>query len=98
MNAPVTPIRTEAENALVAAFGAARPGLAGGEAVAQRRDEALAAFMRSGLPHRRVEAWHYTDLRAALREVLVLQFLATKIGSRDGGPRSSLRKRLVRWS
>ena len=72
MNAPVTPIRTEAENALAAAFGAARLGLAGGGAVAQRRDEALATFMRSGLPHRRVEAWHYTDLRAALREVLAL--------------------------
>ena len=72
MNAPMTPLRTEAENALVAAFGAARPGLAGGAAVAQRRDEALATFLRSGLPHRRVEAWHYTDLRAALREVLAL--------------------------
>jgi Fe-S cluster assembly protein SufD len=72
MNAPMTPLRTEAENALVAAFGAARRELAGGAAVAQRRDEALATFLRSGLPHRRVEAWHYTDLRAALREVLAL--------------------------
>ena len=72
MNARMTPIRTDAENALVAAYGVARPGLAGGEAVARRRDEALAAFMRSGLPHRRVEAWHYTDLRAALHDVLAL--------------------------
>jgi Fe-S cluster assembly protein SufD len=72
MNAPVTPLRTEAENALAAAFGAARSFLAGGPAVMRERDEAFAAFMRSGLPHRRVEAWHFTDLRAALREILPL--------------------------
>lgn len=72
MNARVTPLRNEAENALVAAFGAVRPALAGGEAVAHRRDAAMAAFVRSGLPHRRVEAWHYTDLRAALRNMLPL--------------------------
>ena len=36
-------------------------------AVAKRRDEAFALFERRGLPHRRVEAWKYTDLRALMR-------------------------------
>ena len=31
------------------------------------RQQAFAAFAR-GLPHRRIEAWHYTDLRSLLRE------------------------------
>src|ERR1700744_5153145 len=72
MNARVTPLRNEAENALVAAFGAVRPVLAGGADVAQQREEAFARFLRLGLPHRRIEAWHYTDLRAVLREALPL--------------------------
>ena len=32
------------------------------------REQAIAAFARSGLPHRRVEEWKYTDLRAKMRE------------------------------
>lgn len=30
------------------------------------RDEAIAAFTARGLPHRRIEEWKYTDLRAAM--------------------------------
>ena len=30
------------------------------------------AFRAAGLPHRRIEAWHYTDLRALMREALPL--------------------------
>jgi Fe-S cluster assembly protein SufD len=33
------------------------------------RAQAWRAFERAGLPNRRVESWHYTDLRAALREI-----------------------------
>ncbi len=33
------------------------------------REAARAAFRKLGLPHRRIEAWHYTDLRALLRTV-----------------------------
>jgi Fe-S cluster assembly protein SufD len=33
---------------------------------AQRRAEAYRAFAARGLPNRRVESWHYTDLKAAL--------------------------------
>ncbi len=34
------------------------------------RQDAYAAFSAAGLPHRRIEAWHYTDLRGVMREVL----------------------------
>ena len=34
------------------------------------REAAWAAFAQTGLPHRRLEAWKWTDLRAALREPL----------------------------
>src|SRR5213075_3106097 len=30
------------------------------------------AYQRSGLPHRRIEDWKYTDLRVLMREVLPL--------------------------
>ncbi len=30
------------------------------------KDEAASRFARSGVPHRRIEAWHYTDLRSQL--------------------------------
>ena len=57
--------RTSAETALIAQLAArVSANLAQGEA---RR-----AFEKAGLPHRRVEAWHYTDLRARLREALPL--------------------------
>lgn len=34
-----------------------------------RRDAALKAFAESGLPHRRLEDWRYTDLRQALEHI-----------------------------
>lgn len=34
------------------------------------RDQAIGAFARQGLPHRRVEEWKYTDLRALIAEAL----------------------------
>ena len=36
------------------------------------RRQAFEAFERAGLPHRRIEEWKYTDLRALMREVLPL--------------------------
>ncbi|HMK88577.1 MAG TPA: Fe-S cluster assembly protein SufD [Methylocystis sp.] len=36
---------------------------------ADLREEAWDSFTRKGLPSRRVESWHYTDLRAVLREI-----------------------------
>ncbi len=39
------------------------------------REAAIAAFAASGLPHRRIEAYHYTDLRNLLREAAPLAHL-----------------------
>ena len=67
MTAEPRTIRTKAEEAIVAAYMATRPHLPGDGSVGARRDAALSLFERSGLPHRRVEAWKYTDLRALMR-------------------------------
>ncbi|MGJ4894041.1 Fe-S cluster assembly protein SufD [Bradyrhizobium oligotrophicum] len=57
-----------ASSLLSAAWGR----LPGAGKVADIRREAFSAFERTGLPHRRIEEWKYTDLRALMREVLPL--------------------------
>ncbi len=68
MNAEVAIIKTAAETALAQAFAQARDRLPGDDAMAAQRDAAFALFAKEGLPHRRVEEWKYTDLRALMRE------------------------------
>ena len=68
MNAEVATIRTAAETALAQAFSQARDRLPGDDAVAAQRDAAFDVFAKEGLPHRRVEEWKYTDLRALMRD------------------------------
>ena len=68
----VTPIRTPAESALIAAFPAARKSLPGNAHVIALREAAFNRFEAKGLPHRRVEEWKYTDLRTAMRDALSL--------------------------
>jgi len=68
MNAEVRSMKTAAEQALSAAFAAARDTLPGKGAVAALREDAFKRFDAKGLPHRRVEEWKYTDLRALMRE------------------------------
>ncbi len=58
-------VKTKAEEALAAQFDSAR--LPGGAVATERRAAAFRHFARVGLPHRRVEAWKYTDLRALMR-------------------------------
>jgi Fe-S cluster assembly protein SufD len=65
-------IRTPAEQALAAQIAALRPQLPGKGAIARLREEAANAFLQGGLPHRRIEEWKYTDVRAALREAAPL--------------------------
>ncbi|MEP0944545.1 MAG: Fe-S cluster assembly protein SufD [Rhizobiaceae bacterium] len=62
MTAHTPRILTDGETALFAAYDAAKP--AGHEAA---RDAAIASLRELGLPTRRIEAFHYTDLRALLR-------------------------------
>ena len=68
MNAEVATIRTAAETALAQAFSQARDRLPGDDAIAAQRDAAFDVFAKEGLPHRRVEEWKYTDLRALMRD------------------------------
>src|ERR1700730_2767275 len=67
MTADITPIRTAAETSLAEAFAALRGTLAGGPVTA-RREAAFRRFEVQGLPHRRIEEWKYTDLRALMRD------------------------------
>jgi Fe-S cluster assembly protein SufD len=61
-------MKTPAEQALSAAYADARASLPGKGAVAALREDAFKRFDARGLPHRRVEEWKYTDLRALMRE------------------------------
>lgn len=70
MTAQIIPTRTPAENALAEAFSAAKATLPGSADVTKLREESFGAFFAAGLPHRRVEAWHYTDLRTLMRDAL----------------------------
>jgi Fe-S cluster assembly protein SufD len=72
MNAEVKPIRTPAEQTLAAEIETARAKFSGGKSVAKLREKAAASFLESGLPHRRIEEWKYTDLRALMREAAPL--------------------------
>lgn len=69
MVARIVSSRTDAEVALADAFGALKSKLPGAEGVRHLREAAFGAFAAAGLPHRRIEAWHYTDLRNLMREV-----------------------------
>lgn len=60
---------TPAETALVEAYTAQVGELPGDGAVIGTRDRLLDDLKKSGLPTRRVEAWHYTDLKSLLRNV-----------------------------
>ena len=68
MNAEVTPIKTAAETTLAQNFAQARGRLPGDDAVAALRKSAFDVFVKEGLPHRRIEDWKYTDLRALMRD------------------------------
>ncbi len=72
MSAPIVPSRTQAEVALAEAYSAAKTRLPGTSDVAKLRQAAFDVFAKAGLPHRRIETWHYTDLRNLMREALPL--------------------------
>jgi Fe-S cluster assembly protein SufD len=64
--ATITPMRNAAELAIHSRFAEAAndlPGLAG------PRAEAIVLFRDKGLPHKRIEAWHYSDLRNAMKDI-----------------------------
>ena len=57
-------IRTPFESAIIERYAAEKDTLPGATA---ERSAAVARFEKSGMPSKRVEAYHYTDLRNALR-------------------------------
>ncbi len=67
MNMELRRVYTEAEQALIDGF-APEAGAHRADWAETARSAAMDAFRESGLPHRRVEEWKYTDLRNALRE------------------------------
>jgi Fe-S cluster assembly protein SufD len=88
MNAEIHPIKTAAETALAANFASARRALPGAAAIAALREDAFKRFESDGLPHRRVEEWKYTDLRALMREAMPLAGVpdaAAKARAKDAG-------------
>ena len=77
MNA-TTPINhTQAEGELIARFDSAKAGLAGSAAVTALREAAAGQIKARGLPHRRVEEYKYTDLRAYMKSAAPLAAAAT---------------------
>lgn len=68
MNIHASPTLTPAESALIDAFAQRVAELPGDPAVVVSRDNAVEA-LKAGLPTRRIEAWHYTDLRRLLNSV-----------------------------
>jgi Fe-S cluster assembly protein SufD len=68
VNAEVAIIKTAAETALAQAYSEARGRLPGDDAIAAQRAAAFDLFAKVGLPHRRIEEWKYTDLRALMRD------------------------------
>ncbi len=66
----VAVMKTKAETALAEQFDAVAAKLPGGKGVGALRRSAMARFQELGLPHRRVEEWKYTDLRAALKDAV----------------------------
>lgn len=67
--AEITPMRTAAETGFSDLFHRLKGSLPGDVSV---RETALAGFAERGLPHRRVEEFRYTDLRALVREAAPL--------------------------
>jgi len=88
VNAEVTVIKTAAETALAQTFAQARDRLPGDDAIAARRNAAFDVFAKQGLPHRRIEEWKYTDLRALMRDAKPLASppdASAKASAKDAG-------------
>ncbi|KZL02316.1 MULTISPECIES: Fe-S cluster assembly protein SufD [unclassified Pseudovibrio] len=70
MNAPAKIQETKAEQSLNAQFDAIFAQTT--QENANQRKQAWDAFKAKGIPHRRVEEWHYTDLRTKMNDAFAL--------------------------
>ncbi|TCT01694.1 Fe-S cluster assembly protein SufD [Aquabacter spiritensis] len=89
MNA-IPAIRTKAEQDLGAVFASAGPRLPGGRRIAAARAAAFQAFAAAGLPHRRLEAWKYTDLRRLMRDAKPLAAAPDAVARAQAGQATGL--------
>jgi len=69
MNMQTKPPHTAAEQAILDSFAEMIGQLPGDAPVTAARDKLLSGIADAGLPTRRIESWHYTDLRSLLRDV-----------------------------
>ncbi|MEM5472604.1 Fe-S cluster assembly protein SufD [Hoeflea sp. AS60] len=69
MNMQTKPPHTAAEQAILDSFAEMIGQLPGDAPVTAARDRLLSDISNAGLPTRRIESWHYTDLRSLLRDV-----------------------------
>lgn len=60
---------TAAEEALFQSYEAARDAASGSAESQKKRETAIAQLRDNGFPTRRVESWHYTDLRASMKHL-----------------------------
>jgi Fe-S cluster assembly protein SufD len=82
--ATIAPVKTSAEAAIAEEFDRIGTKLPGGRAVGLARRAAMARFRDGGLPHRRIEDWKYTDLRALLKDALPLAVVDdTNVATKD---------------
>lgn len=72
MNVNIHIAKTEAEVGFAEAFDTHHETLPGGDDIAKLRDDAMAQFVATGLPSKRVEEYKYTDLRAFLSSAIPL--------------------------
>jgi len=72
MNMQLQIRRTAAEEALLSSYSERAASLPGDARTAEKREQAI-EILKMGLPSRRVEAWHYTDLRRLLSSVPAFQ-------------------------
>jgi Fe-S cluster assembly protein SufD len=89
MNIQNTNRQTAAEEALVEAYTAQLGDLPGNGAVIAARDNLLENLKTLGLPTRRIEAWHYTDLKSlvrALPDAVPVPVLSPAAPIVDGSP------------
>ena len=82
--------KTKAEQQLLQQFEAVADQLPGGGWVPAARKAAIGEVATLGLPHRRIEAWKYTDLRVGVKEAfppaLPAPVVATSVGAVDLAP------------
>jgi FeS assembly protein SufD len=86
MELPVQQFRTKGEQAYLDIFEAAANALPGARDpfVSDLRKKAIEAYGRLGLPHRRIEAWKYTDLRSRLTDAYpLLSAAGVDVGEAD---------------